>query len=66
MDSKTCEEEARALVSEFFKDEPHKAEIWWTIPNPMLGNVAPEIMLKIGRGDKLLKQIKNQLEGNVP
>jgi len=61
-----AETEARTLVSEFFKDEPHKADIWWKAPNPSLGGVEPETMLKIGRTDKLLKIIKQHLEGISP
>jgi hypothetical protein len=48
---------AIALVHSFFKDET-KTMLWFKVPNPMLGDVAPRDMIKVGRLKKLLKFIQ--------
>lgn len=53
-----------AWFQEFGLDKSLRAETWFNVPNPMLGNVRPAMMIKIGRAEKLLKFIINQLEGN--
>lgn len=58
-------EEARVLVEGFFKDTD-KAGLWWRLPNPLLGGLKPDDMIKLGREEKLLQFIKNQLAGNPP
>lgn len=55
--------EAWELVSAHFKDDK-KSRLWFTVSNPMLGNVAPADMLATGRGSRLLKIIKDMLAGN--
>jgi hypothetical protein len=52
---------AIALVHSFFKDET-KTMLWFKVPNPMLGDVAPRDMIKVGRFKKLLKFIQTALE----
>jgi uncharacterized protein (DUF2384 family) len=52
---------AIALVHSFFKDEA-KTMLWFKVPNPMLGDVAPRDMIKVGRFKKLLKFIQTALE----
>lgn len=42
------------LVAEFFADEPHKVKLWFEIANPMLGNISPSDMIRIGRYKRLL------------
>ena len=54
---------AIALVHGFFKDE-NKTMLWFKIPNPLLGDVAPRDMIKVGRFKKLLKFIQSALEEN--
>jgi hypothetical protein len=49
---------AIALVHSFFKDET-KTMLWFKVPNPMLGDVAPRDMIKVGRFKKLLKFIQS-------
>ena len=51
------------LVASFFDDED-KALLWFQIPNPMLGNVAPRDMIRIGRFNRLLKFIQTALSEN--
>lgn len=55
----------RNLVQEFFKDEPHKAALWFNTPNPMLGDIRPLDMIKLGRVNKLYQFIKDASEGNL-
>jgi hypothetical protein len=52
---------AIALVHSFFKDET-KTVLWFKVPNPLLGDVAPRDMIKLGRFKKLLKFIQTALE----
>jgi hypothetical protein len=52
---------AITLVHSFFKDET-KTMLWFKVPNPMLGDVAPRDMIKVGRFKKLQKFIQTALE----
>jgi len=54
---------AIALVHGFFKDE-NKTMLWFKVPNPLLGDVAPRDMIRFGRFKKLLKFIQSALEEN--
>jgi len=47
------------LVAEFFDGDPEKTSLWFSTPNPMLGDVSPRDMLRFGRYKKLLKFILN-------
>lgn len=53
------------LVNEFFKGDEQKTMCWLIMPNTLLGGVAPFDMLVCGRGEKLLKFVKQQLDMNV-
>jgi len=47
-------------------DDMAKSELWYTTPNPNLGNVTPEAMVYLGCHKKLINIIKNMLEeGNL-
>jgi hypothetical protein len=50
-------------VNGFFNNES-KATDWMYTRNPLLGDVVPVDMIKIGRFDKLMKFIYTQLEEN--
>ena len=52
---------AITLVHSFFKNET-KTMLWFKVPNPMLGDVAPREMIKVGRFRKLLNFIQSALE----
>lgn len=41
-----------------------KAKIWMGTQNPLLGNISPDTMLKIGRFDKLQQFIYDQMSEN--
>ena len=51
------------LVAQFFKDE-HKTLLWFRMPNPLLGNISPKDMIRIGRYKKLLKFVQHALSQN--
>ena len=48
-----------SLVAEHFNGDLHKTELWFKIPNPLLGNIAPRNMVRFGRFKKLLAFILN-------
>lgn len=48
------------LVAQFFGDE-QKTTLWFKTPNPLLGDIAPRDMIKIGRFKKLRQFILQAL-----
>ena len=52
-----------SLVAQFFKDE-QKTVLWFKTPNPLLGDIAPRDMIKIGRFKKLRHFILQALSEN--
>lgn len=52
------------LVAEFFEGDGRKTLLWFTLPNPMLGNVSPRDMIRFGRYKRLSKFIANALLEN--
>jgi uncharacterized protein (DUF2384 family) len=53
------------LVAQFFKDE-QKTILWFKTPNPLLGNITPREMIRIGRFKKLHRFILSALSENEP
>lgn len=51
------------LVAGFFKDKD-KTMLWFQTSNPLLGNVSPADMIRMGRFQKLLKFIQIAREEN--
>ena len=58
--------EVHGVVSNFFKGDKGKTELWFTTPNPLLGAVTPEFMLINGRGHMLMRIVNDMVEGNLP
>lgn len=56
---------ALSLVAQYFKDE-HKTVLWFKTPNPLLGNITPRDMIRVGRFKKLYRFIFNALGENEP
>jgi hypothetical protein len=54
---------ALAIVAQFFKDA-HKTILWFRTPNPLLGNIPPREMIRVGRFNKLARFISNALSEN--
>lgn len=52
------------LVAEFFEGDANKTTLWFTLPNPMLGNVAPRALIRYGRYKRLLKFVVTALAEN--
>ena len=53
------------LVAQFFKDE-HKTVLWFRTPNPLLGDLTPRDMIRVGRFRKLVRFIQTALSENAP
>ena len=51
------------MVAQFFRDE-HKTVLWFKTPNPLLGDMTPRDMIRIGRFRKLRRFIQNALAEN--
>jgi uncharacterized protein (DUF2384 family) len=51
------------LVAQFFGDE-QKTLLWFKTPNPLLGDMTPRDMIRIGRFRKLRRFIQNALSEN--
>lgn len=53
------------LVTDFFNGDKDKLLLWFTTPNPLLGNVTPIAMVEADHScPKLLKFIQTQLSEN--
>lgn len=42
------------LVAEYFNGDGRKVELWFTLSNPLLGNISPRDMIRLGRYERLL------------
>lgn len=42
------------LVAEFFAGDAQKVALWFEIANPMLGNISPRTMIRLGKYKRLL------------
>jgi hypothetical protein len=49
------------LVFQFFDDDV-KTRLWFQTPNPVLGNVSPRDMIRLGRYNKLLRFVTVAME----
>jgi hypothetical protein len=49
------------LVFEVLQDDV-KTKLWLQTPNPMLGNIAPRDMIRLGRYEKLLRFVTQAIE----
>lgn len=54
------------MVARFFKGDAKKTVLWFTIPNPLLGNYQPRDMIRFGRYKKLRTFIWNAIQENMP
>lgn len=51
-------------VLEFFKGDQTKTELWFKTSNPLLGNVSPIDMVRLGRFAKLVHFVETSLAEN--
>jgi hypothetical protein len=54
------------VVAEVFKGDAIKTEMWFHTRNPLLGNVSPRDMIRLGRFGKLMRFIQNARLGERP
>lgn len=52
------------LVAEHFQGDTQKTTLWFTTPNPLLGNVTPRDMIRFGRFKKLFAFVLNAIAEN--
>ncbi len=52
-------------VDEYFEGNHTKTKTWFLVKNPMLGEIAPRALIRIGRVQKLLKMIIDLKSGNI-
>ncbi len=52
------------LVAEYFEGDRKKTVLWFSVRNPMLGNVAPRDMVRLGRYKRLMQFIVSALAEN--
>jgi hypothetical protein len=51
------------MVAQYFQDE-QKTVLWFKTRNPLLGNITPRDMIRVGRFRKLQRFIQNALDEN--
>lgn len=52
------------LVAEHFNGNTAKTALWFTTQNPLLGDITPRDMIRLGRYKKLFKFIFNSISEN--
>lgn len=50
------------LVAQYFGNDEQKTVLWFKTPNPLLGDIAPRDMIRVGRFKKLQRFILSALE----
>ena len=53
------------LVAEFFTGDVQKVGLWFEVANPMLGNISPRDMIRIGRYKRLLNFVLEAREAEA-
>lgn len=53
------------LVAEYFQGNGQKAELWFRLPNPILGNISPRDMIRLGRYERLLNFVVESHEAEM-
>lgn len=61
----TMPADIKASLEEYFKDEPHKVQLWWVTNNPGFGGIRPCIAYGINP-QKVRAWLKAQQEGHLP
>lgn len=54
------------LVAGYFQGDAQKTALWFTVANPLLGNMSPRDMIRFGRYKRLIAFVWNSLEENRP
>jgi len=45
------------LVAQHFKGDAQRTALWFSVPNPLLGNISPRDMIRLGRYHKVLRLV---------
>lgn len=53
-------------VAEVFEGDAIKTVMWFQTRNPLLGNISPRDMIRLGRFNKLMRFIQNAQTGQRP
>lgn len=53
------------LVAEYFDGDPVRTVLWFKTPNPMLGNISPRDMIRLGRYKKLMSFVMDAKQANL-
>lgn len=53
------------LVAEFFAGDAQKVALWFEIANPMLGNISPRTMIRLGKYKRLLSFVLQAREAEA-
>jgi hypothetical protein len=53
------------LVAEFFAGDAQKVGLWFEIANPMLGNISPRTMIRLGKYKRLLSFVLQAREAEA-
>ena len=54
------------IVANYFRGDEKKTALWFQIPNPILGNIPPRDMIRVGRYRKLIKIVSETIAGDLP
>ncbi len=54
------------LVAEYFEGNSQKTALWFLTINPMLGDISPRDMIRLGRYKRLLKFVTEARGGDAP
>lgn len=49
------------LVAQHFEGDVAKTALWFRVPNPLLGDMSPRDMIRVGRYKKLLKFVQSAI-----
>ena len=55
---------AMNLVGQFFEGQVERTSLWFTTTNPLLGDISPRDMLRLGRFQRLYEFIVDALSDN--
>lgn len=57
-------EEIMGHVTKYFKGDRNKAVLWFRLPNPHFGDLAPITLVRMGRIEKVAHFVRNAVEAN--
>lgn len=54
------------FVADYFEGDLNKTFLWLILKNPLLGNISPRDMIRMGRYEKLISFVQDALAGEAP